>query len=58
MPDVKKGSKSSPQPPSNKRRPDGGAVSERLEKDADDMADAAQEVEKNYDQDHGIFKKI
>jgi len=57
MPDVKKDSTSSPQQPSNKRRSEDAAVNERLEKEADEMAGAAQEVEKKYDQDHDIFTK-
>jgi hypothetical protein len=57
MPDMKKDSTSSPQQPSNQRRSDDAAVSERLEKDADEMADQAQQVEKRYDQDHDIFTK-
>jgi hypothetical protein len=57
MPDNKKGSTSSPQQPSKKRRSDEAAVSERLEKDADEMAGEAQEVEKQYDEDHDIFTK-
>jgi hypothetical protein len=56
MPDLKKDSTSSPQPPSQ-RRADEAAVSERLEKDADEMAGEAQKVEKKYDEDHGIFTK-
>lgn len=57
MPDMKKDSTSSPQQPSNQRRSEDAAVSERLEKDADEMADQAQRVEKRYDQDHDIFTK-
>jgi hypothetical protein len=57
MPDIKKGSTSSPQQPSNERRSDQAAISERLEKDADEMAGEAQKVEKQYDQDHDIFTK-
>ena len=57
MPDVKKDSNSSPQRPSNKRGSEEAAVNERLEKDADEMAGKAQEVEKKYDQDHDIFTK-
>ena len=57
MPDIKKDSTKSPQQPSNKGRSDQAAISERLEKDADEMADQAQEVEKKYDQDHDIFTK-
>jgi hypothetical protein len=55
MPDMKKDSTSS-QPP-NKRNSDEAAISERLEKDADEMADAAEKVERQYDQDHDIFTK-
>jgi hypothetical protein len=57
MPDIKKDSRSSPQQPSNQRRSDGAAVSERLEKDADEMAGEAEKVEKQDDQDHDIFTK-
>jgi hypothetical protein len=57
MPDIKKDSTSSPQQPSNERRSDEAAISERLEKDADEMAGEAQKVEKHYDQDHDIFTK-
>ena len=57
MPDNKKDSTSSRQQQSNERRSDEAAVSERLEKDADEMADEADEVEKRYDQDHDIFTK-
>ncbi len=57
MPDIKKDSTSSPQPPSKERDADEAAVSERLEKEADEMAEAGQNVEKRYDQDHDIFTK-
>jgi hypothetical protein len=57
MPDLKKNSASSPQQPSKQRRADEAAVSERLEKDADEMAGEAENVEKKYDQDHDIFTK-
>jgi hypothetical protein len=57
MPDIKKDSTSSPQHPSNERRSDEAAISERLEKEADEMAGEAQKVEKQYDQDHDIFTK-
>jgi len=57
MPDIKKDSTRSPQQPSNKRRSDEAATTERLEKEADEMADEAQNVEKRYDQDHDIFTK-
>ena len=57
MPDIKKDSTSSPQPPSKERDADEAAISERLEKEADEMAEAGQNVEKRYDQDHDIFTK-
>lgn len=57
MPDIKKDSTSSPQQPSNERRSEEATVSERLEKEADEMAGKAQKVEKQYDQEHDIFTK-
>jgi hypothetical protein len=57
MPDIKKGSKGSPQQPSNKRRSEEAAVDKQLEKDADEMAGEAEKVESQYDQDHDIFTK-
>jgi hypothetical protein len=57
MPDIKKDSTSSQQQPSNQRRSDNAAISERLEKDADEMAGEAQKVEEQYDEDHDIFTK-
>jgi len=57
MPDIKKDSTTSPSQPSNQRRSEEAAISERLEKDADEMADAAQKVEKEYDEEHDIFTK-
>lgn len=56
MPDIKKDSTSSQQP-STQDRSDDAAISERLEKEADEMARAAQKVERRYDQDHDIFTK-
>ncbi len=56
MPDIKKDSTNSAQP-SNKRRSDEAAISERLEKDADEMAGEAEKVENQYDEDHDIFTK-
>jgi hypothetical protein len=56
MPDIKKDPTSS-QPPSSDRSSDEAAVSERLEKEADEMAKQGQNVEKRYDQDHDIFTK-
>jgi hypothetical protein len=43
------------QQPSNRRTED--AVSKRLDEDADEMAEKAQEVEKKYDEEHDIFTK-
>ena len=57
MPDTKKDSTSSPQQSSNERRSEEAAVSERLEREADEMAGKAQKVEKQYDQEHDIFTK-
>jgi hypothetical protein len=58
MPDKKKGSKSSSQPPSKQRRPQQPLVSDQqLEQDADEMAEKAQKVEQKYDEDHDIFTK-
>jgi hypothetical protein len=54
MADIKKDPKSSSQQP-NRRNDD--AVSKRLEEDADEMAEKAQEVEKKYDEEHDIFTK-
>lgn len=55
MPDMKKDSTSSAQE-ANKRRSE-DAITERLEKDADEMAEEAEKVEQQYDQDHDIFTK-
>jgi len=56
MPDAKKDSTGSSQPPFNKR-PAESATDERLERDADEMAEKAQNDEKRYDEDHDIFTK-
>jgi hypothetical protein len=57
MPDIKKDSTGSPLQPSNESRSNEAAISERLEKDADEMAGKAEKVEQQYDQDHDIFTK-
>ncbi|MGB0012391.1 MAG: hypothetical protein WBQ03_12345 [Candidatus Sulfotelmatobacter sp.] len=57
MPDIEKDSTRSSLQPSNERHSNEAAISERLEKDADEMAGEAQKVEKQYDQDHDIFTK-
>jgi len=56
MPDIKKDPTSS-QPPSKEPRSEDSALSDRLEKEADEMAEEGQRVEKRYDQDHDIFTK-
>jgi hypothetical protein len=56
MPDIRKESRTSPQPPANENRSD-EAANEQWEKEADEMASAAQKVEQRYDQDHDIFTK-
>ncbi|MGA8274139.1 MAG: hypothetical protein WB919_21450 [Candidatus Sulfotelmatobacter sp.] len=57
MSNIKKDSASSAQHPASKRHSDDTAVSERLEKDADEMAGEAAKEEKQYDEDHDIFTK-
>ena len=52
-----KDSANSTQPQNSQPSPDQTAVSERLEREADEMADAASKTEQRYDQDHGIFTK-
>lgn len=56
MSDIKKDSTSSPQQSSDQRRSDEADI-EQLEKEADEMAQAAQKVERRYDQEHDIFTK-
>ncbi len=57
MSDTKKDSTSSQPQPTNKPESDDAAVSERLEKEADEMAGRASKTEKRYDADHDIFTK-
>jgi hypothetical protein len=62
MSDVKKDSISSAQEPSTQLGYDEDAAEkraeqERLEKEADEMAEKGQEDEKRYDRDHDIFTK-
>jgi len=57
MPEIKKDSTSSPQQPSKESGSDEASTSERLEREADEMARKAQKVEQRYDQDHDIFTK-
>ena len=54
MSDVTKDPTSSPQKPTSKPESD---ETERLEKEADEMAGKAQRREKQYDADHDIFTK-
>jgi hypothetical protein len=56
MPNTKD-SKSSPRPPVNSRRSNEAAIDEQLEKDADEMAEEAQNVQKKNEEDRGIFTK-
>jgi hypothetical protein len=56
MPDIAKESRTSPPPSANEHRSD-EAVNEQWEKEADEMAGAAQKIEQRYDQDHDIFTK-
>lgn len=55
MPNIKDSSSS--QQPSKQRRSEEAAIDEQLEKDANEMAEKGQKVEKQYDQDHDIFTK-
>ncbi|MGB8771110.1 MAG: hypothetical protein WCC92_15940 [Candidatus Korobacteraceae bacterium] len=57
MSDSKKDPTTSPQSPTDKPSSDEAAISEQLEKDADEMAGRATEREKRYDEDHDIFTK-
>jgi hypothetical protein len=57
MPDTKKDLTTPTQQPSNDAYSDESALRERQEKEADDMAGAAQKVERRYDQEHDIFTK-
>jgi hypothetical protein len=57
MSGTKKDPTTSPQPSADKPSSDQAAISEQLEKDADEMAGRATEREKRYDEDHDIFTK-
>jgi hypothetical protein len=52
MPDKK----DSPQQPSKERRSE-AAIDAQLEKDANEMAEEAQKVQKRNEEEHGIFTK-
>ncbi|HSZ63471.1 MAG TPA: hypothetical protein VK828_16845 [Terriglobales bacterium] len=53
MPNIKK---DSPQQPSKERRSE-DAIDQQLEKDADEMAEEAQKVQKRNEEGQGIFTK-
>jgi hypothetical protein len=55
MPNIKDSSSS--QQPSKERRSDEAAIDAQLEKDADEMAEKAQQVQKKNEEDRGIFTK-
>ena len=57
MSDGTKDPAGSPQQPADKSRADEAAISERLEKEADEMAGKAKKREEQYDEDHDIFTK-
>jgi hypothetical protein len=56
MPGIKKESTSSLHQPSKSRRSE-EAVDKQLEKDANEMAEKAQKVQKRNEEDRGIFTK-
>ena len=45
------------QPPANNRRSEETAIDDQLEKDADEMAEEGQNVQKRNEQERGIFSK-
>lgn len=55
MPNIKDSSSS--QPPSKERRSDEAALDAQLEKDANEMAEKAQDVQKQNEEGRGIFTK-
>jgi hypothetical protein len=57
MPNVTKDSTSSSQQPLKSRRSAEAAIDEQLEKDANEMAEEAQKVQKQNEEDRGIFTK-
>ena len=56
MTNITKDSTSSPQQPSKSRSAE-AAIDEQLEKDANEMAEEAQKVQKRNEEDRGIFTK-
>jgi hypothetical protein len=57
MTNITKDSTSSPQQPPNSRRSSEAALDQQLEKDANEMAEEAQKVQKRNEEDRGIFTK-
>lgn len=57
MSNMKNDSTNASQHPAKKRPSEETAVSARLEKDADEMAEAATKTEEQYDEEHDIFTK-
>jgi hypothetical protein len=57
MPNITKDSTSSPQQPPKSGRSAEAAIDEQLEKDANEMAEEAQKVQKQNEEDRGIFTK-
>jgi hypothetical protein len=57
MPNITKDSTSSSQQPLKSRRSAEAAIDEQLEKDANEMAEKAQKVQKQNEEDRGIFTK-
>ena len=57
MSDIKETSVSSPEQPTKTPSPSDSAASKRLDKEADKMADRADRVENQYDENHDIFTK-
>ena len=57
MPNIPKDPTSSGQQPLKSRRSAEAAIDEQLEKDADEMAEEAQKVQKQNEENRGIFTK-
>ncbi|HUN89764.1 MAG TPA: hypothetical protein VMU28_13275 [Terriglobales bacterium] len=53
----KKDSANPTQPQASQPSPDQSEIDERLEQEADEMAEAASKTEQRYDQEHGLFTK-
>jgi hypothetical protein len=57
VPNIPKDPTSSGQQPLKSRRSAEAAIDEQLEKDADEMAEEAQKVQKQNEENRGIFTK-